>query len=286
MCKCKNCGDETKKKNIYCSLTCRNIYVNKNLRDYTKLKDINKKKKDLAKIKYYENPIKCKNCGATIEFEKNWKNVSFCNHSCSAEYSNKRRSGYEYNLTENGLNSIINSNKNRSGNVSGEYYKNPKCCLNCGKIIEYSKRNNGNCSWKCRKEYYTKNKEEYQVYYELSKFKFNLRDFNEEFDFSLIERYGWYKAKNNGDNVDGVSRDHMFSVKEGFRRLINPLLLAHPANCELIINRQNQSKCDSCSLTIEELLEKIKKFENKYGLYYDKELKIYVELKEIKQMVP
>ena len=34
--KCKNCGDETKKNNVYCSYKCRNIYVNKNLRDYSK----------------------------------------------------------------------------------------------------------------------------------------------------------------------------------------------------------------------------------------------------------
>ena len=74
----------------------------------------------------------------------------------------------------------------------------------------------------------------------------------------------------------------MFSVKEGFRRLINPLLLAHPANCELIINKKNQSKCDGCSLTIKQLLEKIKEFENKYGKYYDKEMKVYVELEELK----
>ena len=36
--KCKNveCNNETEGKNLYCSLSCRNYYVNKYLRDYTK----------------------------------------------------------------------------------------------------------------------------------------------------------------------------------------------------------------------------------------------------------
>lgn len=76
----------------------------------------------------------------------------------------------------------------------------------------------------------------------------------------------------------------MFSVKEGFRRLINPLLLLHPANCELIVNKNNQSKNDKCSINLNELLEKIKNFDDTYGKYYDKEVKIYIELNELKEI--
>ena len=118
----------------------------------------------------------------------------------------------------------------------------------------------------------------------MTDFKFELKEFKDEFDFNLIEKYGWYKAKNHGDNVDGVSRDHKISVKDGFRRLINPLLLAHPANCELIINKHNQSKCDKCSITLEDLLFRIKEFDNKYGKYYKEELKIYISLDELTEL--
>ena len=121
------------------------------------------------------------------------------------------------------------------------------------------------------------------MYHQLSGFKFSLKDFG--FDFNLVEKYGWYKAKNNGDNVDGVSRDHMFSVKEGFRRLINPLLLAHPANCNLIINRHNQSKCDSCSITLDDLIRRIKDFDKKYGKYYEEEIKTFIDLEEMKKII-
>jgi hypothetical protein len=84
--------------------------------------------------------------------------------------------------------------------------------------------------------------------------------------------------------MDGVSRDHKFSVKEGFRRLVNPLLLAHPANCELIKNRHNQSKCDKCSITLEELLNRIETFDKKYGKYYTNPLETYIKLDDLNKL--
>ena len=44
--KCKNieCQNETTGKRVYCSLTCRNIFVNKYLRNYDKVSDNFKQK--------------------------------------------------------------------------------------------------------------------------------------------------------------------------------------------------------------------------------------------------
>jgi hypothetical protein len=289
--KCKNvdCENETNGKNVYCSLKCRNIYVNKHLRNYEKVVNTNKIKRDNAEIEYLLNPRICRFCGENIPFEKRLDNFDFCNHSCSAKFNNKLRKGIKhkkYNLSEEGRKKILASVYNRKyvdkyEFERYEYYKNPNKCINCNKILEFKYRNRINCNLKCKKEYHTKNKEEFDLYKALSKFNFNLSDYNEEFDFSLIEKYGWYKAKNNGDNVDGVSRDHMFSIKEGFRRLINPLLLAHPANCELIVNKHNQSKSDDCSLSIETLLQRIEQFEVKYGKYHQEDVKTYIELSEL-----
>jgi hypothetical protein len=61
-------------------------------------------------------------------------------------------------------------------------------------------------------------------------------------DGSLIEKYGWYKAKNNGNNLGGVSRDHMLSVSEGYKLSIDPYFLSHPANCKLMVHSENISK--------------------------------------------
>jgi hypothetical protein len=111
---------------------------------------------------------------------------------------------------------------------------------------------------KCRCEYHNKNKTEFELYKQRAKFKFNLKDYPNKFDFTLIKKYGWYKAKNRGDNLNGVSRDHMLSIKGGFRQGIEPELLAHPANCKLMRNNDNIRKNDKCTITYEELLERIK----------------------------
>jgi predicted nucleic acid-binding Zn ribbon protein len=282
--KCKNCGTEIKKNRVYCSLKCRNIYVNKNLRDYSKLKKINKEKRKTKLEEYHNNPKKCKNCGKIIPFEK--KLNAFCNNSCSASFNNKNINNK--NISEEGYNNIKKANrriaKERWYNEKIEYYSNKKRCKKCNKIIPYDKRQNVFCDNKCKKEYFLIEKDNYYLYKRLTKFNFNLKDFKDEFNFNLIEKYGWYKAKNNGNNMDGVSRDHMFSVKEGFRQMVNPLILAHPSNCKLIKNRKNQSKSDNCSITIEKLLDNIKNFDNKYGKYYDFEIKTHINFEELKEL--
>lgn len=80
--KCTNC--EIDKHRKYCSLTCRNIYVNKNLRDYSKNK---KSIKEKYLHEYYDNPKFCKECGKVINYKK--KNNKFCDHSYTAKNINK-----------------------------------------------------------------------------------------------------------------------------------------------------------------------------------------------------
>lgn len=280
--KCKNpeCENEPKKENIYCSLRCRNIYVNKYIRNYKKLKNTNEERRQKQKENYLKNPKKCKNCNTIISFEK--KRLNYCNHSCAASSTNKFKLGIKTNISDIGLKNILDATKNRF--KTDEYYDNPNKCKNCDSILMFQKRNRIFCDAKCKKIWVNKDKEEYEIYYLLSKFNFELKKYDDYFDFNIIRKYGWYKAKNHGDNMNGVSRDHKFSVKEGFRRLINPLLLAHPANCELITNRHNQSKYDGCSITIEELLDRIARFDLKYGKYYDTGIKIYIDLNELKTM--
>ena len=105
---------------------------------------------------------------------------------------------------------------------------------------------------------------EFQRYRLQAAFIFALKDFPEEFDFSLIEKYGWYKAKNHGDNPNGVSRDHMYSVKDGFLNNVDPKIIAHPANCRLIRQGENASKKNKSCITLTELLERIKIWDQKY----------------------
>jgi hypothetical protein len=95
-------------------------------------------------------------------------------------------------------------------------------------------------------------------------FKFSVYDYPEEFDLYLIEELGWYKPKNRGNNLTGVSRDHMVSVKYGWKNNISPEIISHPANCKLLKHSDNVSKYDKNSLTIDELYIRINNWNIKY----------------------
>lgn len=108
-----------------------------------------------------------------------------------------------------------------------------------------------------------KNKTEYR---KACQFRFSLNFFPDEFDFSLILEYGWYMAKNKGDNPNGISRDHMYSVHEGFKNNIDPYLISHPSNCQLMRHDKNNKKDRKSSITIDELKERVKLWDEKYGV--------------------
>ena len=141
-------------------------------------------------------------------------------------------------------------------------------CEECGKEFKTRKHTSRFCSEECRRKYLrrTSNRSKLEQYREDCSFKFALSDFPEEFDFSLIEEHGWYKAKNHGDNLYGVSRDHMVSVLYGFEHNIDPSIISHPANCQLLVHSDNARKKDGCSITYEELLERIEKWNKKYNV--------------------
>lgn len=104
-------------------------------------------------------------------------------------------------------------------------------------------------------------------YRQLCEFKFCLKDFPDYFDFDLIEKYGWYSARNRGDNLKGISRDHMYSISDGFRNNISPEIMGHPANCKLMRQNENGKKRTNSSITFEELCKKIEEFNLKYNCH-------------------
>ena len=57
----------------------------------------------------------------------------------------------------------------------------------------------------------------------------------------------------------------MFSVREGFELNIDPKIISHPANCQLLIHSQNISKHKKSSITLEELLKRIEDFNERYN---------------------
>jgi len=207
---------------------------------------------DNKRRKYNLSPKFCPRCNNKISFEK--RNNEFCSRSCA--YKRGPR-------TEDFKRKVREKLKIREQNkFKKEIIHN---CLYCNKEIIGGRRKT--CNRHCYR-YYRKtlsSSDDLIKYRSMCAFRFNVYDYPEEFDLSLIEELGWYKATNRGNNPDGVSRDHIISVRYGFDNNVNPELLAHPANCQIITQRLNVSKFTKCYMTLEELKEKIKQWEEKYG---------------------
>ena len=150
---------------------------------------------------------------------------------------------------------------------------NPIVCKGCGTILaKVNGRYRRYCSEECKRAhiYHMDNDEfkgTYRQYRQACSFRFNLASYPEEFDFELIKKYGFYSPKNKKDNPNGVTRDHMYSVREGLENNVPPWVLAHPANCQLMLHVDNVSKYSHCSITLDELKERIRKWDDKYGEY-------------------
>lgn len=142
-----------------------------------------------------------------------------------------------------------------------------KQCLFCNK--SFISKNKKFCSAECFLNYTRKDLDTAELKYYRSQCSFNyfsLSDYPEEFNFALIEEFGWYKAKNRGNNLNGVSRDHIVSVKYGWENNIDPKIISHPANCQLMLQSNNSSKGESCNMNLDDLLIKISEWNKKYGL--------------------
>jgi len=263
--KCKNidCKNDTTGKRIYCSLTCRNIFVNKYLRNYDKVSYTFQQKKKEKQDKYLENPKKCINCNNDIPYDQ--RKNTYCNRSCAASYNNSIRDVTWGDNIKKGIHNYLIKNGIREKDKIGKY---EISCKGCGDIFENSRNDIRYCSSDCRREFKRKNMDEYQKYRNDCNFNFNLADYENEFDFTLVYEYGWYSPTNKNNNLGGVSRDHMFSVREGFEKDIDPKIISHPANCRLMIHSENISKNKKSIITIEELLERIKEFNKKYEISF------------------
>ena len=221
-------------------------------------------KEKLPKSSKKEYKLNCVVCNkeytvlCTIGEYENEKYKKTCSKECSHKLT--------YLNTNN-----IERNEKISKSLTKE--KDKRICPYCGKEFETRRKSQVCCSTKCGKKYrYIKkyemtNKFLCKYYKKLCGFNFSLNSYPEEFDFSLIEKYGWYKAKNRGDNLNGISRDHIYSRDKGFENLIDPYIISHPANCQLLKHNDNASKNSECGIKIEELIEKIKMWNQKYGEY-------------------
>jgi len=172
----------------------------------------------------------------------------FCSSSCAAIVNNRLRP------SKKSLSRVKQIKQTRTDKLVVMSKIKKRTCSECGKIDETLGRfQSDKCSF-CNDSL---------VYRRQCEFKFNLKDFPNEFDFKLLNEHGMFSPKK---NPKGVSRDHMLSIQYGKINRISPDVIGHPANCRLILQGDNTKKqADSC-ITYEELLNRIKEWDNKYRL--------------------
>jgi hypothetical protein len=204
--------------------------------------------------------MKCENC--LVEHDGSYGSGRFCSAKCARGFSTKNnRDKINKSVSESMSGRKLSAKHISAIEKSNNFNRKDKTirnCMDCHSVMKCLPSDKRKfCTSKCWMNYTEKNKEPFELYREKCSFKFSLNDYPDKFDMKLVEELGWYSPSNKKNNLDGVSRDHMISVKEGFINDIDPAIISHPANCNLIQHRKNQSKRAKSSITIEELLERI-----------------------------
>jgi hypothetical protein len=205
--------------------------------------------------------MKCENCGN--EHDGSYGSGRFCGSKCARGFSSKdKRLEINKKVSKTLSNRKLSLEHKQSIEKANNFNRKEKTirhCLYCNSEMSCRPSDKRKfCSAKCWVNYTEQNKDEYLLYRQRCNFKFDVYDYPDKFDLSLAESLGWYSPSNKKNNLDGVSRDHMYSVNEGFKNGIDPSIIAHPANCRVIQHRSNQSKRAKSSITLEELMERIK----------------------------
>lgn len=213
----------------------------------------------------------CLHCG------KETTNLKFCSRSCSAKETNKFHSVESRNQQKVSIKNRMNSKpaKNKKGIfipwvlrsvkeqmtnkhlfynfVGGQYTRVYLCTCKYSNQLFYSttaKQIHPNLS---------RDKKEYsyscQFRFGISKYPLWFTNASE-----LITKYGWYStpgSRNGIKNTNGISRDHLYSITDGWINKIPSETIRHPANCDLIPHKENQRKNRKSKITIEELYQRI-----------------------------
>lgn len=203
------------------------------------LKSIKNRTFRLGLKSIFYKKINCNNCG--VEFEgRISEERKFCSKSCSASFNNKGRV-----VTEDQKQKVrekLTKPKNNDINKT-------RSCRFCGQKT-VTKKHKIICE-DCKNDFY-------KFYKPLCLFDFDVYKYENKFDVGLIKENGWYSPKNKGNNLSGISKDHMYSVRDGFINKIDPEIIKHPANCKLLIHTENNKKNYNSSITIDVLKERIK----------------------------
>lgn len=105
-------------------------------------------------------------------------------------------------------------------------------------------------------------KDEYHVYFKECNFKHGFQTDNAE-ELKLLDEYGVFHYIK---NTKGCVRDHLLSRRYGFENGIDPEIISHPANCEIVLHSENIRRRfleDDNQITLTELYKRIDEYERR-----------------------
>lgn len=214
----------------------------------------NEKEQNISE--YKKNPNECRICNKVLTYEVRYN--KFCSHSCSANFTNRERinNGWEMSLESKNkisekLSKIhkkpVSQKTSWKNNIVGVFSKIFFCtCKKCSlKFVEQTPKR---LCFSCKRQT--------QRATDIYKFSFNVYDYPDLFDLSLIEKHGWFSQggkKRKIKNINGVSRDHRVSVSEALKNNYDPYYITHVCNCQLMLHSVNNKKKGRSSISYEEL---------------------------------
>lgn len=203
-------------------------------------------KHEKAWIKNSQQYAQCLQCSKPLTKLKN----KFCSSSCAATYNN------------------LHSSPNRKHGPAPKE-KPPKSSFT--HIVKNTCAKSGIVFFaKTYRKYHPNLQHEKDDYSRSCKFRFSISQFPNWFDGSIIKKYEMYSTPGSRigvKNLNGVSRDHLYSISDGWLNNIDSKFIRHPANCQLVRHKDNQQKNRKSPITLNELLSRIKKFEELYPVF-------------------
>lgn len=221
--------------------------------------------------------LTCTQCAMHITVENNAYLKSntkkfFCSNSCAATYNNTGKIKSE--ATKEKIRSTLKQKKikplSRFMKPKHPQWRDNICGPYCNIYKNTCVKTNKTFLWKSRKKYDPNIIGDKDEYYRQCQFNFSLNEFSNWFkdELPLISEFGWYAPTNSGKaNLQGISRDHIFSITQGWKNNIPSWKIRHPANLRLLPHTKNQAKGSQSLISSEELDARIYEFEMAYPNY-------------------
>lgn len=215
---------------------------------------------------YNLNPSRCKRCDVKLDYDH--RHNSFCTHSCAALFNNENRTNeVKQKCIQTWRKKLVILNRdipggrpyNKAwGKPHIKKYPVNRICKSCGNEFVALHHKHIYCKPSCNNSKHGKACYRFSCRFNLSPAKFP-----ELFNSLLIREYGWYNPTNKPGptNLTGVCWDHLFRVEDGYKLDINPYIMQHPANAELVPWKVNKNRKSSL-ITLNQLHERIQKWES------------------------